>query len=242
MWYEVAEDASLKEPDIFRLLQYHQRAEWNALARYGQHLNIQSALMTALLGGGALAVAGPWPSARYAALVVPVVAVLLRKYTIQTLDRYYRRFLEAVACSRKLEWMLGLDLPVKSDRDPESSLQIFTMDTHLDVERRWSKLLYRHKTSASWVTDLMGRGHNAVAWRMFRSMFAVAAFLPLVSWALGATQAEGPWTLTQPLGLAIGSLAMVVTAGSVFLYRNDSAQILKARKSEQVPHTLRRQR
>jgi len=233
MWIATGEQATeLTSDDKLRLLEYHQRAEWNALDKYGQHLNIQAALLSALVAGGVIALVIDSLAAKFMVLLVPLAMAFLRKHTTETLDRYYRRFLEAAACSRKLEWLLGLDRPINAVDQGSKRRLVFPGDKHLDVARRWGGLLYEKATSAEWVTDLMCKGHNGVARRLMRFIFATTLFIPPASWLVAAAT-EASWNLSTQWLLAMACCVAGIELLSLVLYLTHSRGIRRDREVEQ---------
>lgn len=233
MWTQEGNSAEqLDRPEMLQLLEYHQRAGWNALDKYVQHLNIQLALMTALLTGGIIALAGPWTTGKFVVLFVPLVIVCLRKFTIESLDQSYRRFLEAAACSRKLEWLLQFDRPINVSKGASERETVFPEDKCLDVARRWAGLPHESRTSAAWVTDHMGKGRNDVTWRLLRFIFITTLFIPLARWLVVAAT-EASWMLTTPRLIAMAHLVAVVELLSLALYLIHSRDIYKKRRESE---------
>jgi len=234
MWIQLGQDSEqFDQPAKLRLLEYHQRAEWNALDKYVQHLNIQATFMSALIAGGIVALVIPSIPAKFLALSVPLVMVFLRKFTIESLDRSYQRFLEAAACSRKLEWLLQLDQPISVSSEAPEREVVFPNDTCLDVSRRWREVVPGSPTSEAWIADRMGKGRNEITWRLLCFIFVTALLIPPASW-LVLVGIKAARIFTTPWLLAVGSLALMVELLSVVLYRVHSAHILKKRKTEQT--------
>jgi len=233
MWVKKTDSSdTLEEEDVFRLLEYHQRAEWNALDKYVRHLNIQTAFMSALIAGGIVALVYPSTTAKFLALSVPLVIVFLRKFTIESLDRSYRRFLEAAACSRKLEWLLHLDQPVSVSREIGVQEIPFPKDGCLDVARRWERIDSASPTSASWVVDKMGQGRNDVTWRLLRFVFIATLFIPPSSWLVVAAT-KPAWGFATPWFIALAHLAAAIELLSLALYLKHSHDILESRRDKQ---------
>jgi len=230
MWVKKTDSSDTQEKeDFFRLLEYHQRAEWNALDKYVRHLNIQAAFMSALIAGGIVALAYPSTVAKFLALSVPLVIVFLRKFTIESLDRSYRRFLEAAASSRKLEWLLHLDQPVSVTREIGEQETPFPKDGYLDVARRWERTDSASPTSASWVADHMGQGRNDVTWRFLRFVLVATLFIPPASYLISAAR-EGFSKLKTPWLLAMLALAVAVDLLAIATYHVHARNIRKNRE------------
>jgi hypothetical protein len=233
MWTQKGNSAEqLDRPEMLQLFEYHQRAEWNALDKYVQHLNIQLALMTALLTGGIIAIISPWTTGKFVVLFVPLVMVCLRKFTIESLDRSYRRFLEAAAGSRKLEWLLQFDRPISVSKGASERETVFPDDKCLDVARRWGGLPHESRTSAAWVTDHMGKGRNDVAWRLLRFIFITTLLIPPAFWLVAAAT-EASWDFSKKWLIAMGSLVVIVEVVALTLYCTHSRKIVRDRQNGQ---------
>ncbi len=225
MWLATeGEHTPLSKDDLFRLLTYHQQAEWSALDRFAQHKNILAGAMIAILAGGGASLATEAEALHMAAFLIPLFVVCVRRYAIDTLDRYYRRFLEAVTCAVKIEFMLGLDRPVwASELAPPLAIQgslPFESDRQLGVDRHWRTRLgpKRAKGSSEWISKHMSKGHNDVVWRLFRAICIGSAMIPLFGMTL----------VNEPIQGA--SLAGLSIAFAWLVYTRDSHQIEKTRR------------
>ena len=160
------------------LLSFHQTAEWNAMKCFATYKNIMITVSMTLIAAGVAAVANDKPVIVLLAMLVPIIMAGLRQYSIETLDRYYARFLEAVVVQHKILW--ALDLIIEQETP-------FKNDQFLEVSRRASIELQRksddpEKESALWVRQKLEEGHNNVVWRIFRAFFlASVIILPLAA-------------------------------------------------------------
>lgn len=189
------------------LLVFHQTAEWNAVDRFGVQKNIMITISMTLIAAGAAAVSSDRQIIVWSAMLLPVFVAVLRQYAIETLDRYYARFLEAVVVQRKLRFICGLG----SDVDAP-----FEEDEFLDVARRGSKA--PQTGSGLWVREFLMGGHNGVVWRIFRALCWASAMLPLAAAArLGTwpSDAAPSSALTAPGALAV-VVASLVALGAVY--------------------------
>ncbi len=218
-WVEQKKLKDVIGKDGMKLLAFHQTAEWNALDRFGTQKNIMITVSISVIAGGTAAVAGDNQIVVLAAMLVPMFVAVLRQHTIETLDRYYARFLEAAVVQRKLRFTLGLG------SDPEAP---FTEDDFLEVARRGNNAA--GTGSAPWVRDLLGQGHNGVVWRIFRALCWASAILPVAAGARLHTwpnDAVFNRSLMGPKWIALVVVASLVALGSA--YAVGTRQITKQR-------------
>ena len=237
MWIALS-GTKLDPHDLSMLLNFHQNAEWRAVEGFGRHLNILVSAMIALLAaGGACLVTGS-TAVQLVAFIVPIFVVRLRRHAIESLDRYYQRFLEAVVCIAKIEYLMGLNQQVCAAGAAAALARqdvIYSKDPTLDVTRRWSNRP-TDVESAEWVVEGLSGGHNKVAWCLFKDIWIGSCLLPLLGIfvfpASGGAFAIGdisPMCLKLCLALILAWLSI---AGSRFLYNRDSQMIKEGRRSK----------
>lgn len=200
------------------LLAFQQTAEWNSLDRFGVQKNIMITVSMTLIAAGIAAVAADSQILVLAGMLVPILIAVIRQHTIETLDRYYARFLEAAVVQRKLRFALGLG----SDVDPP-----FSDDEFLEVARRGKNA--PGIGSAVWIRDFLEKGHNEVVWRIFRVLCRASAMLPVAAAARLLTwrsDAVSNFNLTPGL-IVVGVVASLGTL--VFTYNKGTRDIIKKR-------------
>lgn len=166
-----SENKNLKKAidrDRIKLLAFHQTAEWNSLDRFGIHESIMITVSITLIAAGAAAVAGDNKILVLAAMLVPMFVALLRRYTIETLDRYYARFLEAAVVQSKLRFILGLGSHSEAPHPDDEFLEVTRMGDNKPG-----------KGSALWIRKHLEKGHNNVVWRIFRALCWASVILPV---------------------------------------------------------------
>jgi len=191
------------------LLIFHQTAEWNALDRFGVQMNIMISVTTALIAVAFVALGSESQTTVLAAILVSVFVAALRQYTIEALDRYYARFLEAAVVQRKLRFLMEIG---SDDKPP------FDKDEYLEVSRRGDNS--PRTGSELWIREFLEKGHNDVVWRIFRGLCWVGVILPVLASAR-LLNWQGPpatnITLTEPRFVIPVAIASLVGLGLVYV-------------------------
>lgn len=183
MWIE-KNNNNFTVSELQSLLSYQQKAEWNALDRFAQHQNILAGGLLAILGAGGASLGSNVSVLHYFPIFLPLLIVFLRKISIETLDRYYQRFLEAIVCTAKIEFLLGLDHKVWSEHILDEKLNNnnvpFRNDSTPNIDR-YCKSRNNINQSESWIIEFMAKGHNDVAWRLFLGIYVGSLIFPLMA-------------------------------------------------------------
>jgi hypothetical protein len=212
---------------LISLIQHYKTDEWNALDIYAKHKNILFTGLTALLGLGAYVSVRSEQALLHVSILFPVLVELWRRFSIETLDRYYLRFLEAVVVIKKLEYLSGLHKKVYSEAisaKDEDSQAPFLEDCHLDVDRRHKSLANIEKNSSKyWILDHMKKGHNRVTRNLFRTIFIISCFVPCLSLAHRSFEKNA----LVPISFIIEAIIILIIA--ILFYKIDSRGILKQR-------------
>lgn len=243
MWIEKAQTSTnIDKITLFNLLKNHQEIEWKALERFGQHSNILAGAMIALLAAGGAALAASRDEVKFVAFFVPLFVVHLRRFSIETLDRYYQRFLEAVVYIAKVKFLLGLNLPVwPVDRIPEVDTKpkfLFKEDKTIDVDRRLISCINKDlpQLSGEWVYSHLGKGHNRVVWNLFCAIFVGSCLLPIL--AVFAFWDSKNWGTLSFAELKTNVLPLYGAFASIWiatlLYMKHSKKIKEKRKKEAI--------
>lgn len=236
MWISTKKPAvSLSKEELRFLLGYHQTAEWNALNAFGHQQNILAGGMIALIaGGGAALTAEAGDEIKYLCFVLPTLVVILRGFAVRSLDRYYRRFLEAVTTMAKLEFAMALHRPVHTDTDPDQATVPFFRDETLEVGRRWVGRS-SEPSSGDWIYKRLKAGHNAIANGLFGAICIGSGFVTLAAWLLlrkgGASPIPG---IPQVQWLDVAALAALIVP--VVWYKADNRGNDSQRRSETLSH------
>lgn len=184
MWIEKNNNNKFTVSELQSLLSYQQQAEWNALDRFAQHQNILAGGLLAMLGAGGASLGSDVSALHYFPILLPLLIVFLRKISIETLDRYYQRFLEAIVCTAKIEFLLGLDRKVWSEHLSDENLNNnnvpFYGDSTPNIDRYWKSRININQ-SESWIIEFMSKGHNHVAWRLFLGIYVGSLIFPLMA-------------------------------------------------------------
>jgi len=228
MWIEKNINSNkFNKSELQSLLSYHQQAEWNALDRFAQHQNILAGGLIALLGAGGASLANSISPLHYFPFVLPLFVVFLRRTSIETLDRYYRRFLEAVVCTAKIEFLLGLDRKMWSDYLSDENLDghnyPFYKDKTLGIDRHWESRIEQENSNQSknWIYEFMSKGHNAITWKLFSGIYLGSLLFTFMAiFRIGQSNLHCPYVFA--------SLSII----SFILYCWDSKEINKNRKNE----------
>jgi hypothetical protein len=218
-WSEQIELKAAIDRHGMELLAFHQTAEWNSMDRFGVQKNIMITVSMTLIAAGAAAVSSDSQIIVLAAMLVPAIVAVLRQYTIEILDRYYARFLEAVVAQRKLRFILGLG----SDREAP-----FDEDEFLEVARRGNNAA--GTGSALWVREYIEKGHNNVVWRIFRGLCWASAILPVAAGArlyTWSNDAVPNCSLTAPVLIVAVIVVSLIALG--YAYAVGTGHITKSR-------------
>ena len=225
MWIEKNSN-KLNETKLLSLLSYHQQAEWNALDRFAQHQSILAGGLIAILGAGGASLGSSVNALHYFPFSLPLFVVFLRGISIETLDRYYQRFLEAVVCTAKIEFLLGIDYKVDSNCLSDGNFNEndcpFSEDGTLGIDRHCKTRIEQKNSNQSknWIFERMSEGHNSITWKLFSGIYLGSLVFPFMAiFRIGQSNLAWPY--------AFVSLSVI----SFGLYYWDSRKINKNRKN-----------
>lgn len=196
------------------LLTFYQTAEWNAVNGFGVQLSIMITIFMALIAASAAALCENNQILVLTNLLVPILVAILRRYAIETLDRYYARFLEAVAVQKKIRFHLGIG----PSENPFKEERFEVLDRELG------------SASANWIRKKLEEGHNEVASRIFHTLCWAAAFLPIAAGTQLLTCSKDLFTMNGPLKIL--SIIMAVISSLValrFVYASGTKKIAEKR-------------
>jgi len=203
-WIDQFSGASPRDAED--LLKSQQTVEWNALGMFATHLGIAITITLAVVGASVAAVNSDHSVICFAAFGAPSLVAGVRWFAIASLDRYYGRFLEAVTVQQKLRFVL---------ERPNGATQPFPGDTTLDVARYWGR---EPGDSSRWIAESMLKGHNRVAWLLFRWLFAFS-FVPavlgaarLLAWPANSGGPDPPPEIVVWGALLIGVIVAVLAS------------------------------
>ncbi|MCD4780095.1 MAG: hypothetical protein K8S27_06045 [Candidatus Omnitrophica bacterium] len=226
MWIEKNKNSNkFNVTELQQLLSYHQQTEWNALDRFAQHQNILAGGLLAILGAGGASLGSSVNTLHYSPFFLPLFVVFLRRISIETLDRYYQRFLEAVVCTAKIAFLLGLNHKVWSDYLSDENLNEnncpFHKDETLGIDRHWKATTQKGsiKQSEEWIIEFMSKGHNSITWKLFSGIYFGSLVFPFMA-VFRIGQSNLTWLY-----------AFVSFVLSLVLYYWDSGKIRKKRKN-----------
>lgn len=244
-WLKKENACTLDATALNRLLEYHQRAEWEALKLYGHHKNVMLVLITAIFAGSVAILTTSTNAFLWIALFIPAAVSTMCFFTRRSLDRYYQRFLEAIVGSAKVEYMLGLEfhawpneIPPGFSKQIEDGKYPFSDDSTIDVDRRWHSRL-KAKDSMCWIVQCMSGGHNRVIERLLQTLFFFSFFVPIAALLrvanLQPTSCAGQLWHTFCANWLFATLVVLSLLFSVCLHLLQCRWITRNRRNDQRP-------
>lgn len=177
----------LKESDLLELWKQQNTNQLAHLDLHYKYASWYSAFFIALFGGYVIGLTQYLQSSiSILFLALPLLVIVLAQLGKKALDRFYRRFLEAVVMTSKLEHLLGLEGAIRprlSSREscPESTETLWPEDRYFIplryVEDRYDPKI---KNSAEFVSSKMKLGANKITKCTFLTFQIIAALLLLV--------------------------------------------------------------
>ena len=211
-WYESESLKKIVHSNLMELLEFHQKAEWNALDRFGFHFNVMLSLLTVVLASGVTAASSLNEVYLASAIIIWLPVGLLGWLAVRTLDRYYVRFLESAVVQRKIRYLEGLG----ADEKP-----FFKEDTFLEVARRG--VISNTFGSSRWIFDKTGEGHNRVALITIRAYFvATIPIMIIASLRLSCLRSFGcssGWRLSYDSAICMAINLVLMGIFTVFVIR-----------------------
>lgn len=111
-------------------------------------------------------------------LALPVLVIVLAHLGRKAMDRFYRRFLEAVTMLAKLEKLLGLDGPIQANSNVKPLTALWPDDEYF-IPRRHHEARYAKtkKSSGEFIEKRMKLGANRIVHNTFLAFQIIAAVL-----------------------------------------------------------------
>lgn len=189
-WYSENSQTKLSKEELLKLYDIYVREELGHLDFFYKYRNYYSTVLLALLAtNSGILLQFYLSKILIVTTVVPISIVVLSYFGTKSIDRYYRRFLEAVVFIAKIENLLGLDKPISSELDrplptsPEPgkpAAHLYRSDRQFTVERYIrSRFQNRFQTSEKFMQEMMKKGDNQWAHRTF-SFFMLAGSVLVV--------------------------------------------------------------
>lgn len=181
-----SEGKELQEADLLELWKQYSANEVAHLDLHFKYANWYSAFFLALFGAYLIGLSQYYErSLSILFLALPVLVIVLAQLGKKALDRFYRRFLEAVVMLAKLEKLLGLDGAIKAGLNRtgssiESTKILWPEDEHF-IPSRYFQIRYgpHIKRSEDFIKNSMRLGANKITHNTFLAFQIVAGLLLL---------------------------------------------------------------
>lgn len=99
-------------------------------------------------------------------LIIPIIIIAISEIGRRSVDRSYQSFLESIVKIAKIENLLGLDKSIKVKDEALLSPLVWERDKQFVLERYMQKR-FEDKISEKFVDDLVSKGDNRFARRIF---------------------------------------------------------------------------
>lgn len=178
------EGMEIEEDQLLRIYLESQRGQNSEVNFHYKYLNYYSTVFSALLTAFVAGILSYYKeSISLALLAIPFIVVIMAENGKITVDRFYRRFLEHVTVSAKIENLFGLDsqIQIKGKSNPS---KILWPNDEVFVPKRHLKDRFEHTDSESFIKERMEGGANLRAhmiFSFFEVLSIVLSFLFIVS-------------------------------------------------------------